>query len=98
MSSSIRDQVTDFIVTSYLFGDASRTPGHDESLVETGIVDSTGILELIEFLESEFGIEVLEEETVPENLDSIDRLCRYVESKQSGGPAVSGSTQSAAVT
>ena len=76
--SSIRDQVTWFIVTSYLFGNAARTPGPDESLVETSIVDSTGVLEMIEFLESEFGINVLEEETVPSNLDSINRLCRYV--------------------
>ena len=83
MTSPARDKITDFIVTSYLFGDAARTPGPDESLVESGVVDSTGVLEMIEFLESEFGIEVLEEETVPENLDSTDRLCRYVESKQS---------------
>ena len=98
MSSFIRDQVTWFIVTSYLFGNAVRTPGPDESLVETSIVDSTGVLEMIEFLESEFGINVLEEETVPSNLDSINRLCRYVESKQSGSPAAPGSTQPAAVT
>lgn len=98
MSSSIRDRVTCFIVTSYLFGNAARTPGPDESLVETSIVDSTGVLEMIEFLESEFGIKVLEEETVPSNLDSINRLCRYVESKQSVSPAVPGSTQPAAVT
>lgn len=98
MSSSIRDQVTDFIVASYLFGDSSRTPGPDQSLVETGIVDSTGVLEMIEFLESEFGIQVLEEETVPENLDSIDRLCRYVEGKQPEGPTVPDSAHSTAVT
>ncbi len=83
MTSSVPDKITDFIVTSYLFGDAARTPRPDESLVETGVVDSTGVLEMIEFLESEFGVEVLEEETVPENLDSIDRLCRFVESKLS---------------
>jgi acyl carrier protein len=91
MNSSIRDQVTDFIVASYLFGDSSRTPGPDQSLVETGIVDSTGVLEIIEFLESEFGIQVLEEETVPANLDSIDRLCRYVERKRSGASMLSDS-------
>jgi acyl carrier protein len=98
MSSSIRDRVTEFVVSSYLFGDHSRSPGGDESLVETGIVDSTGVLEMIEFLESEFGIEVSEEETVPENLDSINRLCRYVEKKQSDSPAASGSIQAPAVT
>jgi acyl carrier protein len=97
MIPSIRDRITGFVVTSYLFGNAARTPGPDESLVETSIIDSTGVLEMIEFLESEFGIEVLEEETIPENLDSINRLCRYVESKQSAGPGVPGPTQPTAV-
>ena len=67
----------------YLFGDMTRVPQDDDTLVEEGIIDSTGILELIEFLESRFGIEVSEAETVPENLGSISSLTRYVMSKRS---------------
>lgn len=78
MDVQIRSEITDFIVTNYLFGDAARTPADDDSLVEKGVVDSTGVLELIEFLESHFAIEVAETETVPQNLDTISNLTRFV--------------------
>lgn len=82
MEVQVRAEVAEFIVNNYLFGDAIKVPGDEDSLVEEGIVDSTGILELIEFLESHFGIEVSEAETVPENLDSISRLTKFVVSKK----------------
>lgn len=83
MDKKIRSDLVDFIVANYLFGDATAVPGDDESLVESGIVDSTGILELIEFLESHFEIEVSESETVPENLGSVAALVSFVTAKQS---------------
>ncbi|MGE5136122.1 MAG: acyl carrier protein [Gemmatimonadota bacterium] len=82
MEEQIRAEVTGFIVTNYLFGDESRMPRDGDQLVEEGIIDSTGILELIEFLESNFGIEVAEAETLPQNLGSIASLTRFVVSKQ----------------
>jgi acyl carrier protein len=75
--------LTEFIVTNYLFGDVASVPRDDDSLVEGGIIDSTGILELIEFIESRFGVEVSDSETVPENLGSIANLTRFVLSKRS---------------
>jgi acyl carrier protein len=78
----VRKELTEFVVTNYLFGDVVRAPGDDDSLVEGGVIDSTGILELIEFLESNFDIEVSESETVPQNLGSISNLTRFVTSKQ----------------
>jgi len=78
----VRAELTEFIVTNYLFGDATITPRDGDSLIEEGIIDSTGILELIEFLESHFGIEVSEAETVPENLGSITNLTQFVVSKR----------------
>jgi acyl carrier protein len=77
----IRAALTEFIVTNYLFGDVTRVPCDDDPLVEQGIIDSTGILELIEFLESHFEIEVSEAETVPQNLGSIASLTDFVSSK-----------------
>ena len=74
VDSGIRAELTEFIVTNYLFGDVTRAPRDDDALVEEGIIDSTGILELIEFLEYHFEIEVSEAETVPENLGSISSL------------------------
>jgi len=78
----VRTELAEFIVTNYLFGNADMAPRDEDSLIEGGIIDSTGILELIEFLESHFGIEVSEAETIPENLDSISCLTQFVLSKR----------------
>lgn len=83
MDTQIRTELTEFIVANYLFGDITRIPRDDDHFLEEGIIDSTGILELIEFVESRFGIEVSESETVPENLGSISRLTRFIMSKRS---------------
>lgn len=83
VNTQIQAELTEFIVTNFLFGDIQRTPQDGDALVEEGIIDSTGILELIEFLESHFHIEVSEAETVPENLGSISSLTEFVMSKWS---------------
>lgn len=82
MEQDIKAELINFIVTNYLFGDESRTPAETDSLVDDGVIDSTGILELIEFLEAQFGIEVTEAETIPKNLDSVSNLTRFVSSKR----------------
>lgn len=82
MSDQIQGEITSFIIDNFLFGESERVPAADESLLEEGIIDSTGILELIEFLEDRFGIQVTEAETVPENLGSISSLVVYVNSKR----------------
>lgn len=71
----------EFIVDNFLFGDADHAPADDDSLLEGGFIDSTGVLELIDFLESGFGIRVAESETVPENLGSVARIADYVARK-----------------
>jgi acyl carrier protein len=83
MDAKIRAELTEFIVTNYLFGDVTRAPRDEDPLVDDGIIDSTGILELIEFLEDRFGIEVSEAETVPQNLGSIAGLTQFVMTKRS---------------
>jgi acyl carrier protein len=82
VDAQIRAELTEFIVTNYLFGDITRVPRDDDFLVEEGIIDSTGILELIEFLEYRFGVEVSDSETVPQNLGSISNLTMFVMSKR----------------
>lgn len=92
VESSLRSRVRSFIVDNYLFGDESGVPGDDDSLIESGVIDSTGVLELIEFLEDAFGITVDESETVPQNLGSISGIVRFVQAKLHGaGRAVSDS-------
>lgn len=81
MATQVAAQLRDFISSAYLFGDDSRMPSDGESLLETGVLDSTGVLELIEFLEDTFQISVEDSETVPENLGSIAGLTQYVLAK-----------------
>jgi acyl carrier protein len=84
VDTQVRADLADFVVSNYLFGDSARMPCDEESLVEGGVIDSTGILELIEYLEAHFEIEVSETETVPENLGSIANLTKFVIGKRAG--------------
>ena len=81
MATQLEAELKEFISSAYLFGDDSRMPSDDDSLLDTGILDSTGVLELIEFLEEKYQISVEDTETVPENLGSIAGLTRYVSAK-----------------
>ncbi len=79
--SSIRELIRKFIVENFLMGEDSEDFKDDSSFLEEGIIDSTGVLELVEFLEETFEIKVDDEELIPENLDSINNLCKYLEKK-----------------
>jgi acyl carrier protein len=79
---SIEQQVREYILENYLFTDDQSALTNSDSFLETGILDSTGILEVIHFIEEEFEISVEDEEMVPENLDSVDRIVAYVGRKQ----------------
>jgi acyl carrier protein len=83
VDKEIQAELTEFIVSNYLFGDVSMTPQGNDSLIEVGIIDSTGVLELIQFVESHFGIEVTEAEMIPQNLGSISNLTEFVMRKRS---------------
>lgn len=78
--TEIRLKVRGFIVENFLFGNEEGVK--DETLfLDEGIIDSTGILELVSFLEEEFSISVEDEELVPENLGSINNVVAYLEKK-----------------
>ena len=72
------------IVDNFLFGDQSgRFAFSDsDSLQELGIVDSTGVLELVCHIQERYGIAVADEELVPDNLDSVDRIARFIDRKR----------------
>jgi acyl carrier protein len=77
----IREKIRCYIQDSILLGcDAGLTDSG--SLIEAGIIDSTGAIELVAFLEDAFAIVIADEELTPDNLDSIDRICRLVERKR----------------
>lgn len=74
-------KVRAFLVDSFLLGDDDGF-ANDESLLDSGIVDSTGVMEVVSFLEESFGIAVDDDELVAENLDSVDRLAAFVQRKR----------------
>ena len=82
MKMAYMETVRSFIVDNFLFGDGAQLT-EDSSFLEDGIVDSTGILELITFLEETFRITVEDDEMVPENMDSVNRIVSYLEKKLS---------------
>lgn len=75
-----QEQVRDFIVQNFLFGDAGKLDDA-ASLLDKGIIDSTGILEVVQFLEETFTISVGDDELLPENLDSIKNITAYLDRK-----------------
>ncbi|MEA3241504.1 MAG: acyl carrier protein [Pseudomonadota bacterium] len=76
----IKNKIRDFIVENFLFGSADEL-NDDTSFLDGGIIDSTGVLELVEFLEEDFSISIDDEELVPENLDSINNVATFLKSK-----------------
>ena len=77
-----REKLRQYIIENFLFGNENASLDDGESFLESGIIDSTGILEVVGFLEDEFGFEVTDEDLVPDNFDSIDKLIAYIEKKQ----------------
>lgn len=73
-------QIRSFMVETFLFGDDSALQ-EDTSFIQSGIIDSTGILELINFMEQTFGIKIEDNELVPENLDSLNNIARFLDQK-----------------
>lgn len=79
--SETKNKIRQFIISNFYVADPA-TLKDDASLLDAGIVDSTGVLEIINFLESEFSITVDDIEMVPENLDAVDRLVAFVGRKK----------------
>jgi acyl carrier protein len=77
--------IRSFIVENFLFGDSSSPFPDTASLIENGIVDSTGVLELVAFIEERYGIIVADSEIIPANLDNIESLCAYIDRKTNTG-------------
>lgn len=77
----MRSELRKFITDNFLFGKDSLEFSDDDSFLERGLIDSSGVLELIGFLEETYGIKVQDNELVPENLDSINQLLRYLDKK-----------------
>lgn len=81
-SNEIQKQVREYVIENFVLGDEEEELSDSQSFLDTGLIDSTGILEVIGFLEDEYEITIEDDEMIPENLDSVDRIARFVHAKQ----------------
>jgi acyl carrier protein len=86
MKELIKNELHGFIRDNYLFGEECRF-SDDDSFLEHGIIDSTGILELIAFIEERYAIKVEDDELLPANLDSVNRVIGFIEGKRGAAQA-----------
>jgi acyl carrier protein len=79
-SEAIEHDIRAFLDENFPLGEGYSLASGD-SLLESGVIDSLGVLEVIEFLETRYGVSVPDAEVLPENLDSIDNVTKYVAAK-----------------
>lgn len=78
----VEEDIREFLATNFMLPDGASNLAGDTSLTAAGVIDSMGVLELIMFLEERFGLVVPDEEAVPEHLDSVAGIVRYVEDRK----------------
>ncbi len=84
MELAIKNTIKTFIVTNFLFDADEEALEDDASLLEQGVIDSTGVLELVEWIEATFSVKIADDELIPENLDSVNRLEQFISRKKIG--------------
>lgn len=82
MLAAIQTEIRSFIVKNFLFGVDDVEITADDSLLDKGVIDSTGVLEVVGFLDERFGVQVADDELVPSNFDSIAKLTAFVNRKR----------------
>jgi acyl carrier protein len=80
---SFLSTVREFVIENFLFGDSDGFK-EDTSFLQSGIIDSTGILEVVSFLEENYGISIEDEELIPENFDSLNNINNFLKKKMNG--------------
>ena len=77
----VKEELRTFIVENFMFGQENKDFSDEASMLESGLIDSTGVLELVAFVEEKYGISVADEDLLPINFDSVDNLAGYVRKK-----------------
>lgn len=81
MQDDIKKTVRAYVLENFLMGDAGEQLTDDRSFLDHHIIDSTGFIELVTFLEVTYGIRIADDEMIPENLDSLGNIARFVAAK-----------------
>jgi acyl carrier protein len=82
MTTTVGQKVHQYVVDRFLFGQDGDRLSHEASFLEQNLIDSTGVLELVAFIEEQYGITVNDDELIPDNLDSVSRIVSFVERKR----------------
>ena len=77
----LKDELRQFVTDNFMFGKPYKGFADEDSFIARGIIDSTGVMELVAFLEGRYGIKLQDRDLTPDNLDSINGLARFVESR-----------------
>jgi acyl carrier protein len=80
--NQIEQELREFVIDTFLFGNDDAKLSNDDSFIEMGVIDSMGILNLVSFVETKYGVEVANADLVPEIWDSVSRIARFVTSKE----------------
>jgi acyl carrier protein len=80
-TGEIKEKIKQFIADHFIQADNSINLGDDDSLLDKQIIDSTGVLELVAYIEETYNIRVEDEELIPENLDSLNKIQTYIQYK-----------------
>lgn len=83
--TEVENNIRKFLAENFILSDQADQLDASDSFLEKGIIDSTGILELVFFVEDQFGIQIDTSEVLPENFDSIENLASYIRRKQGAG-------------
>ncbi len=86
MLESVPEEIRSFVSRNFVYTDSGRPLADDDPLIELGVVDSTGVLELMSFLEQQFGFKVQDEEIVEANFGTIAAMAAFVARKRAGRP------------
>ena len=78
---ALNDELRKFVTDNFMYGKPYEGFADDDSFIERGIIDSTAVMELVAFLEGRYGIKLQDEDLIPDNLDSINSLARFVENR-----------------
>jgi acyl carrier protein len=76
--AAVSAEIRQFVIANFLFGQGGDSLQDDDSFLESGVIDSTGVLELVAFLGTQFNIPVADHELVPDNLDSVNKVVSFV--------------------
>jgi len=79
---TIEETIKNFIISNFIIEQNAASIDNDRSFLESGIIDSTGILELVSFIEEQYRIKIEDEELIPDNLDSVNNVVRFINKKQ----------------